>query len=183
MSLRTVLVAAALFATMSPALASEWPQPQRRFHGKVRVVSTAASPARPGARDVEVVVTLERMGLRRLRVVTQTEGGAKIEQIGTIRREAAADGTERIDVAFGGIEYQASAEEALSAGWHRVAGGRVPVASASGTATLTIVGDRLTMQTTQTIERGRVAGLRGVAVDALVPGRITNGSYGALIEE
>lgn len=183
MTLRSLLAAAVLLMTTRAATATEWPTSQRRFHGKVRVVSSAANPNLPGARDVGVVVTLERMGLRRMRVLTQADGGAKVEQIGMIRREAAAGGGERIEVVFGGIEYAASAEEALNAGWRRVAGGRIPVAAATGTATLTIIDDRLTMQTTQTIERGRVAGLRGVAMEAVVPSRVTNGSYGALVEE
>ena len=181
MSLRTVLVAAALLLTTRAALANEWPT-QRRFHGKVRVVSSAAGPTQPGARDVDVVVTLERVGTRRIRMVTQA-AGAKVEQLGTIRREATMTDGERLDVAFDGLELQAAAEAALNAGWRRVAGGKLPVASATGAATLTIIGDTLTMQTTQTIERGRVAGLRGVALDTLIPGRITNGAYGSLVEE
>ena len=61
-------------------------------------------------------------------------------------------------------------------------GVHVPLTSASGATTLTLVKNRVTMETTSTVERAKVGGLRGVAVNRMLPSRITNGFTGDLDE-
>lgn len=163
---------------------------ERTYRGKVKMVSSAAIPGiLPAQRDIDLTMKVTRQPNRRVRVITEGIAGPgmrlRLDAIGRITKTTPVAGGEVLDIDFDGEDYRAAVETGLNdafAGVRIARGVHVPITSASGSAKLTLVGSDATLQSTSTVERANAGGLRGMAVNRMLPSRITNGFHGQLSE-
>lgn len=191
---RSALVAVILCATAtatSTVFAAAGGGAERTYRGNVRMVSSAAIPGLlPSQQTMALRMTLTRQPKGRIRVVTEGDVPLgvklKLDAVGSYTSAPAPGGGELLTITFGGEDYRQGVEGSLHdvfRGFPLLRGVKVPITGATGKATLTLNGASATLQSTSEIDRASVGGFRGVAVNRLLPSRITNGFHGELSED